>query len=503
MKNITKYIILICLVFSVSSCVEENPIDQLGAEGFYRNTEEVNMAVIACYNGLQSTIRNEWALTELRSDNERHSMSASTSTASRNLYALDNFRVATTHPLNEEYWNATYHNIANCNTVLQYLDVVSVDSLRSQYEAEALFLRSYHYFNLVRLYGPLFIVTERVNMEQANKMARSSVDDVYTLIVGDLKNIIDNEMLPKEHNPSQIGRVDLWGAKTLLAKIYLTLGQYSEARALLKDVELNSHYGLMANYADVFSISNKMNQEIIFTIRFKAGGFGLGSPFANWFAPSSSFDAVITGSGSGFNCPTTDLFDAYEAADRRKDVTIAWTWTTPSGEPVYVGYVKKYLSPVQVIFDAENDWPILRYADVLLMLAEIENELTGPAAALPYLNKTRVRAGLAELTTAEIADRNDFRLAVENERRLELAYENHRLFDLMRTNRLNTIMKKHYDTEQIANLNTGVLTLYYGESRYESYLYEEYRSLQTWQYLLPIPYSVMTVAINATQNPGY
>jgi len=503
MKKIIKYITIICLIFSISSCVEEDPIDQIGAEGFYKNTEEVNMAVLACYNGLQATIKNEWALTELRSDNARHYGAGSTATSSRDLYALDNFRVETTHPMNEEYWVAVYHNIANCNTILKYLDVVTDETTKRQFEAEALFLRSYHYFNLVRIYGPLFIVTERIAMDEANKAQRSPVEVVYTLIENDLKNIIDNKMLPDSHVDAQKGRIDLWGAKTLLAKVYLTLGQLNEARTLLKDVETNSHYGLIGNYADVFSINNEMNEEIIFNVRYKAGGYGLGSPFANYFAPQNSFDAVITAGGNGYNCPTNDLLDSYEAADKRKDVTTGWTWTNPQGETVYVAYVRKYLSPVSVAFDAENDWPLIRYADVLLMLAEIENELTSPSAGLPYLNKTRTRAGLTELTSAEITNKNDFRLALEKERRLEFAYENHRLFDLMRTNRLNTIMKKHYDTEQIANLSTGVLTLYYGETKNESYLPEEYRTLQNWQYLLPVPYSVMTVAINATQNPGY
>jgi len=503
MKKITKYITIISLIFAISSCIDENPIDQIGADGFYKNTEEVNMGVMACYNGLQSTIKNEWALTELRSDNARHYGAGSNNTASKNMYALDNFRVSTVHPTNEEYWEDSYHNIANCNTVIEYLDVVTDETLRNQYHAEALFLRSYHYFNLVRLYGPLFIVTERIGMDVANKAQRSSVDDVYTLIVDDLKNIIDNKMLPDKYSDSQKGRIDMWGAKTLLAKVYLTLGKLSEARTLLKDVETNSHYELIDKYADVFSTSNEMNDEIIFTVRFKAGGYGLGSPFANQFAPQNSFDAIITAGGNGYNCPTNDLLNSYDPVDNRKDITTGWTYINPSGETVYVAYVKKYLSPVTVAFDAENDWPILRYADVLLMLAEIENELTGPSAGLPYINQTRTRAGLTELTVADVANKNDFRMAIENERRFEFAYENHRVFDLMRTNRLNTIMKKHYDSEEIANLNNGNLTMYYGDPKNESYLPEEYRTLQNWQYLLPVPYSVMTVAINATQNPGY
>jgi hypothetical protein len=503
MNNLMKFLIIIAFAMWFSACVTENPIDQLGADGFYQNTDDINMAVMACYNGLQNAVKQEWTLTEMRSDNARHYNNTSTNVTSRDQYAFDIFRVATTNPVNENYWEAVYHNIANCNTVLKYLNAVSDETLKKQYEGEALFLRAYHYFNLVRLYGPLFIVTERIDMEQANNAERNSIEKVYELLIDDLNKIVENNLLPEKYDAANIGRADIWAAKTLLAKIYLTQKRYSEAQTLLKDVEEHSGYELLNNYADVFSINNEMNAEIIFTIRFKAGGYGLGSPFANYFAPINSFDAVITASGSGYNCPTNDLQNAYAATDRRKDVTLASDWTNPTGGIVYVAYVKKYLSPITVAYDAENDFPVFRFADVLLMLAETENELSGIDAGLPYLNRTRTRAGLPPLTTAEIANRNDFRVALAKERRLEFAYENQRYFDLLRTDELVTTMKNHFNSEQIANPNTNALTMYYTDSRTETFVPEEYRTLQSWQLLLPIPYSVISVAPNATQNPGY
>jgi len=503
MKKIIKYIALSCLVFS-SGCLNESPEDQIGADDFYKTTEDINQAVMACYNGLQSTIKNEWYLTELRSDNSRHYGAGSTAVNSRNIYAMDNFRVETTHPINQSYWEAVYHNIANCNTVFQHIGVVNNETKRKQFEGEAAFVRAYHYFNLVRLYGPLFIVTERINMHQANQAERSPVEKVYELIENDLKTIIDEQKLPVSYESSQKGRADIWAVKTLLAKVYMTLGRLSEAKTLLLDVEKNSVYGLVnKGYADVFSIGNEMNEEIIFTIRFKAGGFGLGSPFANSFSPSNSSDMIVSAGGDGNNCPSNDLIVSYENGDKRKDVTLATTWLNPNGETVYTPYSKKYLSPVQTRYDAENDWPLIRFADVLLMLGEIENELSGPTQGLPYLNMTRTRAGLTSLISEDVPNKHAFRMAMEKERRLEFAFENHRLFDLMRTNRLISVMKNHFDTEQIANANTGIMGAYYGDAKNESYLPEEYRTLQSWQMLLPIPYSVISVAPNATQNPGY
>ncbi|NDV77711.1 RagB/SusD family nutrient uptake outer membrane protein [Dysgonomonas sp. 511] len=504
MKKIIKYIAISILIFSVQSCIDEDPQDQIWTGGFFNNTAEVNQAVLACYNGLQSTISEEWAVTEVRSDNSRHYGMNSTTADSRELYGLDHFRLLSTHVRNKDYWDVVYHNIANCNTVLQYLDVVADEDLRNQFEAEALFIRSYHYFNLVRLYGPLFLVTERIDMDAANRAERSSVNDVYTLLTDDLERIVNDKMLPTKYSSADKGRVDIWTAKTLLAKIYLTLNRLSEARTLLLDVEANSGYSLLENsYEDVFSINNEMNKEMMFVIRFKAGGYGLGSPFANYFAPQNSQNAVVNSGGNGHNCPTNDIMNAYEPEDKRKDVTVQWTYLNTVGVKVYMSFVKKYLSQVQTVKDAENDWPVIRYADVILMLAEIENELSGPSAGLPYLNQIRTRAGLDPLESTDVSNKNQFRLAVEKERRLEFAFENHRFFDLVRTGRLIEVMKNHYDTEQYADTGSGELRPFYEDSKNESYLAPEYRTLQSWQLLLPIPYSVMSVAPNATQNPGY
>jgi len=504
MKKLIKYIAISIITLSLPACIDENPEDQLGADGFYKNTEQINQAVMACYNGLQSTIKEEWAVTEVRSDNSRVYAANSSQADNRELYGLDQYRLLSTHSRNQDYWDVVYHNIANCNTVFQHLDVVTDENLKKQYEAEALFIRAYHYFNLVRLYGPLFIVTERIDMDEANKAERSSVESVYNLITGDLKRIVDEKMLPEKYASSDKGRIDLWTAKTLLAKVYITLNRLSEARTLLTDVEANSGYSLVENnYDKVFSISNEMNEEMMFVIRFKAGGYALGSPFANYFAPQNSQNSVVTSDGKGFNCPTNDLMGIYDEEDKRKDVSIGWTYQNSAGVTVYMAYVKKYLSQVQTMNDAENDWPVIRFADVILMLAEVENELSGPSAGLPYINRTRTRAGLDPLLSTDVPDKNAFRLAVEEERRLEFAFENHRLFDLIRTGRLITVMKNHYETEQIADTGSGELKTFYNDPKTESYLPAEYHTLENWQILLPIPYSVISVAPNATQNPGY
>lgn len=508
-----KYLPFLLIFFGCDGFLDRESYDKMDSDGFYNSTSALNSAVIACYNGIQNTLDKEFFLTEVRSDNSRNRNQAPTGSTDLEITHLDIFKVETSNTLNNTYWEAVYHNIANCNTVLQYLENVDDPDKRTQFEAEARFIRGYHYFNLVRLYGPVFLVSERITPEVAKLYERSPMSDVYDLIEEDLKFASDK--LPVKYEDSEFGRANQWAAKTLLAKVYLTLsnnGKDSEklrwAKELLEDVKEHSGYELLLErgltdsaYENVFSISNEMNKEMIFVCRFLAGGKGLGSPFANYFAPASSEDAVIYGSGSSYNCPTEDLIDTYksETGDSRKDVVLSETWTSKLGAVQHVAWVRKYYSQVTVRYDAENDWPILRFADVLLMLGEIENELNGPTdLANEYLNATRERAGLDLVTPA---NRVAYRTAMAKERRLEFAMENQRFFDLLRTDQLIEVMENHIRTEKVRNQSSGSKSDYYGNEKYNTYVPNP--KLDNWQLLLPIPYNVMISAPNATQNVGY
>jgi hypothetical protein len=502
MKNkIIYFPALFVFLFTFSGCLDMDPISDVGESAFYKNQDDLYQAVIACYNGLQAPMNDEWYLTELRSDNSRLYGSTSTATTSRNINAMDMFRIETSHPVNTAYWDNTYHNVANCNTVLKHLDVISSEDVRLRFEAEAKFIRAFHYFNLVRLYGPIFLVTERITGEEAKKQERESIEDAYSMIIEDL--FFATEKLPATIPPAEKGRADQWAAKTLLAKVHLTRGNYAEARTLLLEVEKTavSGYELLGNYADVFSIANEMNNEIVFAVRYKSGNIGLGSSFANDFAPANSFALIVNGGGAGHNCPTQDLIKAFTPTDKRKAVCLSETWLDDLNNPVYVPYTTKYLSPVSVKNDGENDWPVLRYADVLLMLAEIENEISGPSAGLGRLNLIRTRAGLTPLELPDVPDKNKFRTALFNERRLEFAFENQRYFDLVRSKQLIPVMKRHFDVEVEPQRSTGEETLFYADAAKPTYLPN--RTLEEWQILLPIPLNIMTVSPNTTQNPGY
>lgn len=484
--------ILSTCALGLASCdLNIMPESYIADINFYKNEAEVNTAVIGCYGGMHNSLNIEWALTELRSDNTRMNGTRSSNDAFMQLLALDLGTMDASNPNIRTYWEATYQNINNCNTLLNpgVMSVVEDEKKRAQFEGEALFIRAYHYFNLVRLFGPTFLVTEEVSMQESLRKDRSSVQAVYTQIINDLKLSVD-DLQDVTYNSNDLGRATALAAKSLLAKVYLTLGNYEAAQPLLNDVVTAKGETLSVRYAEVFDVTKEMNDEIIFAVRYKGGSLGIGSPFANTFAPQNSGANVITGSGDGKNYPTKEISAAYSKEDLRKEVSMADTYYDKSKEmEAQVAYVKKYLSEVAVRYDAENDWPILRYADVLLMYAEVLNEVEGPSAGLKYLNLVRERAGLPEIESSEVTTRNVFRTYLEKERRLELAFENQRWFDLLRWGKAIEVVNKHIQETEW--------------DFYSGYT-QQINKLKEHQLILPIPQSVIDNNPGViTQNPNY
>lgn len=484
--------ILSTCVLGFTSCdLNITPDSYIADINFYKNEAEVNTAVIGCYGGIHKPLDIEWALTELRSDNTRMNGTRSTNDAFMQLLALDLGTMDASNPNIREYWEATYQNINNCNTILYQptLAVVENEPKRLQFEGEALFIRAYHYFNLVRIFGPTFLVTEEISMGESLKKNRSSVDDTYTQIINDLQRSVDN-LEEVTYSSADLGRATVLAAKSLLAKVYLTRGQYEDAKPLLRDVVAAKGEKLDVPYADIYDVNKEMNDEIIFTIRYKSGSIGIGSPFANTFAPQNSGTNVVTGSGDGKNYPTSELSAAYTTPDLRKAASMADNYYDKDKDLISpVAYIKKYLSTVAIRYDAENDWPVIRYADVLLMYAEVLNVIDGPATGLKYLNLVRTRAGLESIESGAVTTRNVFRAYLEEQRRLELAFENHRWFDLLRWNKAKEVINKHIQETEW--------------DFYSGYT-QKINDLQDYQLILPIPQSVIDNNPSViTQNPNY
>lgn len=433
------------MLAAMSAChdmLNQEPASDYERNEFGHNAEEVNALVAGCYSGMRKPLEYEWMLTELRSDNTVQGSTGSSSTPNLELNDLDMFRPATTHPSVYSYWYYTYQNIDAANNTLEHLDFVDDSALREQLEGEALFIRSYHFFNLARLYGPIFLNLKTLTPDEAKQKIRLGVTEVYSQIVADLTKAAVK--LPPSYSNVDLGRATGWAAKGMLAKVYLTIDSLEQARALLQDIIENGPHTLLDSYADVFSVSNEMSSEILFAIRFKSGGVGMGSSFANWFAPSGSGTDVVNGNGQGLNYPTSSINGIYAPDDSiRRNVCIG-NYSTKI-------YVKKYLSHVTVRYDAENDWIVLRYSDVLLMYAEVLAKLRGAEFGMEYLNKVYYRATGKEHNP--IPALSDFMQELMNERRRELAFENQRWFDLLRAGNAAEHMKNHIQVEEFSFYN--------------------------------------------------
>jgi starch-binding outer membrane protein, SusD/RagB family len=454
--------ILICCV-SLLSCKKSFltlvPQSQATDVAYYKTTADIGNAVTAAYASLQGMYYGTFVdMMEARGDNvENLNPGANAGTE----YNIDQFLAKSDNTDIKAAWTNIYNGISRCNNTMVHLDVVNDPKLKAQYEGELRFLRALHYFNAVRLWGPIPLELAPVTADAAKAQGRSSVQDVYTAIEGDLTNAIN--LLPATYtNATDLGRATQGSAKALLGKVYLTEAKYTASVNILKDlVSTGNVYGykLLPTVASVFDVNNKMNAEVIFAVRYNKTIAGQGHGLASYF-----------------NQPGLDpkLISSYSATDSRADLLNTVTLDA-NDKPV-----KKYYDT----FDPNNktlgnDFIVLRYADVLLMYAEALNETGYNTDALTYLNTVRARAGATVYTAATVPDQTTFRTAVLNERRLELPLELHRWFDLIRTNTAIAALK-----------NSGLTPI----------------TIQAYQYLYPIPQSEIDISTNKsgfTQNPGY
>lgn len=520
------------LLASCEKNIDRLPLNNVAIQDYYTNASEIQTALNGCYAGLRSTLAEEWKMTELRSDIAIMGSAASKSVPNRELSDLDQFIPSTSLTAIYTYWSANYANIRNINSLLNALDLnysessgsvsrggaskVSIsDSELKEMASQALFLRAYHYFNMVRLFGGVFLVHEPITGQEAVGMQRASVADVYKLIVADLQYAVANGVslnytaFAASNSGGNIGKVNGWTAKALLAKVHLTLNRKADAIPLLNDVIANSGYGLLTSgltpYADVFSVSNEMNREILFAVRYKAGGIGLGSPWPNNFAPELSGTAIVNGDGNGFNTGAYEFENQYSATDTRKAFTIGiWpTATTAVTSTSRRVYPKKHITPVTLLNDAENDWIVLRYADVILMLAEAQGY---SQASLNLINQTRARAGVTTpLTLATVPNEQRFADSLSRERKLEFAFENTRWFDMLRfdvtmpaqSENTLTRMKNHIAFMYVNHYGKYPAPVL-SQAALQGYVTNE-------KLLLPIPQREIdnNTKIKITQNPGY
>ena len=503
MKNYSTYIItgIFLISLAISGCkkhfLDQTPEASIAGTNFYKTEGDIRQAVNGAYSSISDMGRvSYWLFGEMRSDNTTYQYNPSDRGYEQREF-IDEFLVgATAEPL-QLYWQQNYTGIARCNEILARIgEVPMAEALKNQYSGEATFLRAFNYFNLVRQFGgvPLRLLPTQ-SPEDARSKGRASLDEVYTQIIADLNASATN--LPAKYGSTDAGRATQGAALSLLAKVYMTQKKFSEALVALRKVQVLG-YSLIPVYSDIFLPSSKNNSESVFEIQYLGAQPGLESNFMYQFAPWNS-GSIVTGDpgttlggGNGWNIPTQDMINAYEAGDLRKDVSLATSFTDLTGKVVNIPYVKKYNHGIVDRGRTNDNFPVIRYADVLLMIAECLNEqgFAAGGEAFTLLNQIRTRAGLPVKTAGNavaalsVDSQQAFRDAILQERRVELAFENHRWYDLVRSGKAETVMAAHgqYEIANKPNIPSG------------SYI------LNTNKLLLPLPQREVNLD-NLTQNP--
>ncbi len=419
----------------------------ISAAGFYSNQAGVASAVTGVYGELRAYYDLYWSTTELPSDNTVIDAPA--------LASFGEFKSLTWNASDgqlQSKWNASYEIIADANNVIINAPAVNMDTtLKARYIGEAKFLRALMYFSLARYFGDVPLVLQPITSEsQAYSLetrtaltgaptAASIIANgapIYTQVEQDLQDAI--AALPAIYTAAtDQGRATSGSAAALLGKVYVYEQKWSQAASLLAPIAAAGNpygYQLLPNYADIFSPTNRNNKESVFSVQYLSTGNKEGSNFAVYFLPQESGTALMPITPSSYDLGSADLFNAFEPGDLRKNTCIR---TYIAGVSTFYYTTKFYEPTITSTYEGNCSWPLIRYADVLLLYAEALNESGNTAAALPVLQQVRTRAGL---TTNLTLDQADTRTAIQKERRIELCFEGHRWWDLIRTDQMVPVM---------------------------------------------------------------
>jgi starch-binding outer membrane protein, SusD/RagB family len=484
--------LLLLMAMGCDDFLEKKPLDTVNTENFYQTADDAVAAVNAAYQPLQRPKLHNMRMwtTDIIAGNSE--VGANPVEANDGIETKDqaNFITTTDNRGVLDLYQGPAPGILYANLVLQKVPDINMDeALKNRILGEAKFLRAYYYFILVRFFGdvPLILVPQTPGDDL--RPVRTPKADVYIQIIKDLEEAIGELPRREEYAVADIGRASKGSAVGMLAKVYLTLGNWEKALELCNQVETLG-YELNPDYAASFNPGAENTAESLFEVQYV-------SPVNNFWddANQSSWttnfmgprDSPLTAVGWGWNQPTQEFVDSYEEGDLRKDVTIFYEGGPQFDGKDYkasmsyvTGYsVRKFVLPTTYVPTGSSgsplNWPVLRYADVLLMKAEALNELGRTSEGEDPINAVRNRAGLDPVQTGLTKD--EFRKVVMHERRIELAFEGHRWFDLVR-------------------VQNGTFGL--------EFLHSIGKTNATEKHLLfPIPQAERDVNPNLTQNPGY
>lgn len=459
--KINIYAFLILAAVGLAGCKKDylnlQPTGTQNTTIFFKTPAQFTQAVNGAYAPLQGLYKGSfWAMGEMRSDNTSYEFDPYDRSGT-NKEEIDEFREAGNNDMVGAFFEASYTGIGRCNAILSRLPAAKLNAaVADTIAGQASFLRAFNYFNMVRMFGQVPLVLNEVeSVSDAFKVAtKADINAVYAAIIADAQVAIAK--LPVRYSgAANKGRVTKGTAETMLAEVYMTQKKFDQAIPLLRNIITSNAYSLNADYADNFDITKENGPESIFEIQYIEGPNGLGSNFMDTFIPWDYYDSDVTGfeiangAQNGWNIPTQDLVNAYEEGDSRRDASLIDFTSDEYG--IDLPFIRKFQTTSAVQGVTGKNFPVYRYADVYLMLAECLNEqgFAGGGDAFKYLNMVRERAGLEHMSVGNadpalnVSGQDGFRAAIAHERQVELAFENHRWFDLLRTGKAAAVMTAH------------------------------------------------------------
>lgn len=485
---------LVLLLLAGNGCrkdfLDRKPLGELTYENFFQTEEQAVQATNAVYNEFRA-----WecvglsyiGCTDILSDDADK---GSTPNDSPPLVEVDNFTFDAANTSFITVWRGYFRVIARANLAILRLPDVDMDAtLRDRLTGECKFLRAYAYFKLVQWFGPLPLITEPLGGDEYYTQTRQPVEAIHAQIERDLLDAIQTLPEKSKYAAPDLGRATKGAARGMLAKLYLVEKDFTKAEQYALEVINSNEYSLLPKYADNFLKVGENGAESVFEIGAAALPATVAGPGAT---PYNMIQGVrgVPNLGWGFNRPSDNLVSAFENGDPRREATVIYVGEVlPDGltqvqdNPEIVGERYNQKAWVPAHSGLQDNGPgnirILRYSDVLLVAAEALNENGKPTEAQKYLNQVRKRARGTNnfiLPDVTVTDQSQLREKIYKERRVELAMEQHRWFDLVRWGRAADVMQAVGKTNFVAGKHE----------------------------LLPIPQSEVDLTEGVlTQNPGY
>lgn len=454
--KISVLLLMTAIVFSTGckKFLDEELLGRRSDQQFYQTANDAELALTGIYNNLSfaNSANRVWVFGDVASDD---AAKGSIPGDQADIGMIDDFNITTTNGNLENVWEIYYEGISRANWLLDQIVDIDMDEVRKdEIIGEAKFLRAYYYFWLANVFGNIPVHTTVPTVAEMQKPATPYAEIFTDVVIPDLLDAASR--LPETASAGRATKYAAWG---LLARSYLMQKAWADAENAAKQIIESGNFSLETLYSNNFQLLSKDNPEIIFSVQHLAGQDPwLGNRLNQWFAPRAN-------NGYGFNAPTQNFVDAFEmtgesVVDPRLDYTVGregqiWTDTImfdPAWSPT--GYLnRKYIQPLTEVSkeskaDGELNYQFLRYADVLLMMAEALNEQGKTGEAVTLVNQVRTRAresylydpglpGYPEIPDGLLPDIQDngqegVRQAIRHERRVELGFEFHRYFDIIR-----------------------------------------------------------------------